>query len=510
MKRNIRHISIGCILLLLVVLLAACRDPAASQTDLPTEPEVTSAVAPNEAQLPSLNMQRLTDLVNRCGDSLSWNDFVRFHSVDMGSELCLLRYDMDEEYYVLIGGESRKKPPGFIWLVSREDPDCYIDVRTESIEAFLSCGESSLEKAESPEIIYGDYIDSPFSDGSVIAKRVGATYSLAEVLEQADDDDLIAVVIGGFPLPDGGYFIEYRDSEEYKALSETLQQAQEELDDVANQIVEEMMETRGISREEARVRKYYNPDFVAAREVYHAARRDIEAFNVSQYLERSGDILDKLAALGFTILYDGSNPDYQVYLGSFFRRAIGVAVGTKEQILALNGEDLFFELYLHLAMKDAANLKIDSYSESEIHLTGDNKLTDELLVAYQENGGAALPVKVKIGYFGRRYTTGDATRIALNKIGFATETDMHVYGTEEDVQNFIRERTRILYHKDYNYDVITRFLQENELLQWNGSDNFHNCNFYAMLTYERAMEITQNKEIAYIELLTEYADGSAE
>ena len=45
---------------------------------------------------------------------------------------------------------------------------------------------------------------------------------------------------------------------------------------------------------------------------------------------------------------------------------------------------------------------------------------------------------------------------------------------------------------------------------WDEFENYYHCNFYAMLTYERAMEITQNKEIAYIELLTEYPDGSAE
>lgn len=45
---------------------------------------------------------------------------------------------------------------------------------------------------------------------------------------------------------------------------------------------------------------------------------------------------------------------------------------------------------------------------------------------------------------------------------------------------------------------------------WDEFENYYHCNFYANLTYERAMEITQNKEIAYIELLTEYADGSAE
>ena len=505
MKQKVRYIAAGLILILLAGLLAACRDPAASQTDMPSEPEVTSTVTPNEAQLPSLNLLRLTDLVNRCGDSLSWNDFIRFHSVDLGSELCLLRYDMEEEYYLLIGGESRKKPPAFIWLVSEADADRYIEVRTESIDEFVS-NEGTSDTADAAiEIIYADYIDGNlFSDPNKIGSRVGASYSLVEVLEAADDDDLIAVVVGGFPLRDGGYGIDYGDGEEYKALSEARRLAEEELDDVADRIVQEMMDTRGISGEEARARKYNDPEFIAAREAYYIACRDMSAFTVNQKLEQSDHILDKLAARGFTILYDGSNPDYSVYLSSFLRRAIGVAVGTKKQILALDGEDLFFELSLHLAMKDAANLKIDSYSDSEIHLTGDNKLTDELLAAYQENGGAALPVKVKIGYFGRRYQSWEATHMALSKVGFATKTDLNVYGTEEDEEAFIRERSRIYYHKDYNYDVITRFLWDGELLQWDEWENYYYCNFYAMLTYERAMEITQNKEIAYIELLTDY------
>ena len=470
MKRIVKHISIGCILLLLVVLLAACRGPAASQTDLPTEPEVTSTVAPNEAQLPSLNMLRLTDLVDRCGDSLSWNDFMRFHSVDMGSELCLLRYDMDEEYYLLIGGESRKKSPAFIWLVSEKDADQYIEVRTESIEAFLKHCEEPADLDTSIEIIFADYInDTPIFEFPELPNGVQASLELVEVVDQAENDDLIAFVVCGYPRVEGWRTV---FGEEYDILYEAAETARKHLIEVSDQIVTDLAETRGISREEAKVRKFAVPEFIEARSVYYKALRERNSCKLIWDLEQSNGVLEKLAVLGFTILYDGSNPDFQDYLIKFRCHPVGVAVGTKEQILALDSEALGFDLILKLAMKDSDNIGInDSYSE-KIRLTGDNKLTDELLAAYQENGGAALPVKVKIGYFGRR-----------------SHTD---------------------YHKDYNYDVITRFLRDEELLQWDEFENYYHCNFYANLTYERAMEITQNKEIAYIELLTEYPDGSAE
>ena len=94
-----------------------------------------AAEAADMDALPPLTMQMLEALAKK-GDVLTWEDFTPFDGEDVGSGLYIMRYDIDERYYVLVGGVPNEKPL-YIMLCDALSADRSIDVRTDDIEAFL-------------------------------------------------------------------------------------------------------------------------------------------------------------------------------------------------------------------------------------------------------------------------------------------------------------------------------------------------------------------------------------
>lgn len=85
----------------------------------------------------NLNMATLKSLVEMYGEALTWESFAPYWCYDVGSGLYILDYPVDADYHLLVGGTSPEEPPMYIRLVDREDPDRFIDVRTESIDDFI-------------------------------------------------------------------------------------------------------------------------------------------------------------------------------------------------------------------------------------------------------------------------------------------------------------------------------------------------------------------------------------
>ena len=84
----------------------------------------------------TLTMAQLQTLSQK-GESLSWQDFAPYESEDIGSGLYILRYDIDADYYLLLGGGSKETSPMYIRLVRASDPEQSIDIRTERIADFI-------------------------------------------------------------------------------------------------------------------------------------------------------------------------------------------------------------------------------------------------------------------------------------------------------------------------------------------------------------------------------------
>ena len=72
------------------------------------------------------------------GKELSWSDFEQYPHEDIGSGLYIFRYDVDENYYLSVGGGSLESSPEYILLVSKADDSVFVDIRTGDIDEFIN------------------------------------------------------------------------------------------------------------------------------------------------------------------------------------------------------------------------------------------------------------------------------------------------------------------------------------------------------------------------------------
>lgn len=144
----------------------------------------TIAVCP-----PNLTLQTLQDLVNRCGENLTWGDFSPYYNTgDIGSGLYILRYPIDWDYYLLIGGSGIDLPPKYINLVSGHDTNNYIDVRFGNIDNFIS-NTPKLSDFSYKEVLetYKEDVPGVKVSGFHNTSRVSIE-TLTDVLVQAEEE----------------------------------------------------------------------------------------------------------------------------------------------------------------------------------------------------------------------------------------------------------------------------------------------------------------------------------
>ena len=88
------------------------------------------------ANTASSRLDRVEQLAEK-GAALTWSDFEGYAYEEAGSGLYIRVYDVDEEYYVMIGGPSLEEIPLYVRLVSRENEERYVDIREGGLEDFL-------------------------------------------------------------------------------------------------------------------------------------------------------------------------------------------------------------------------------------------------------------------------------------------------------------------------------------------------------------------------------------
>lgn len=83
-----------------------------------------------------LTIEKVKELAKK-GEDLSWEDFNDYQGTSIGSGLYILEYDIDDEYYLVIGGVSTEEKPMYIYLEKSSNSDKYIDIRTDDISDFI-------------------------------------------------------------------------------------------------------------------------------------------------------------------------------------------------------------------------------------------------------------------------------------------------------------------------------------------------------------------------------------
>lgn len=289
----------------------------------------------------------------------------------------------------------------------------------------------------------------------------------------------------------------YDETDYAKLFAEPINKcnaAKEKMKDAADKCIEKYTAPGEMSYNEARARIYSDPEFVNARNEYRRLYADKETAILLERYERSRGAIEELKKYGFEVVYDAKNEKYQPYLSAC--SAVAVMTATKEQLLSLENEKLGYNYKLKAAAINAEDYEYtDIYSYGEVGLAENSKITDALMKVYKEADGEKLRVYVSIGYLGREYTVEEINAAALAATGM-TEEEYFYNGDREAAEKYREAHNRLTYHIDYNEDVVERLLKDGELIELQN----HSSAFIAQLTYDRALELCENKEIAYIAL----------
>ena len=84
-----------------------------------------------------LTIDRVIELSAK-GNELTWSDFAQYESIETGSGLYILVYDIDDTFQLIIGGSGNtEETPMYIRLALKENWDTFIDIRTENVQEFI-------------------------------------------------------------------------------------------------------------------------------------------------------------------------------------------------------------------------------------------------------------------------------------------------------------------------------------------------------------------------------------
>lgn len=83
----------------------------------------------------TLSLEEVSDLAQK-GEKLTWEDFEAYSFEELGSGLYIRKYEIDDDYHVLVGGGSIDKTPSYIYLVKTNGEK--IDIRYDDLDPFTS------------------------------------------------------------------------------------------------------------------------------------------------------------------------------------------------------------------------------------------------------------------------------------------------------------------------------------------------------------------------------------
>ena len=371
---------------------------------------------------------------------------------------------------------------------------------TESAET----GEKPAAASSEEEIIFtgldtsGSKAENEFTNDALYTPEDGKTVYisslLSDTLNNMADDEWVAFTVNVY-----GKGVNKAD--DLSELTSAISAKEEELSSVANSEIERLMDMCGISQAEASARKFSEGEFPSVRAEVLQMRREYAEAWASSYCKNNAELIDTLSEHGFKILYTGENAEYAVYLEKMC--ALGVAVGTKAQIEAFIESETDVIYYLYGAEKNANLITpTDFYSGSEVYLEDGSGLSAAVKEQFSEIGaGEKLKVKVVYAYFGSEYQTKEELgQAALDAIGLDM-TFYEWYNSNDDelyekyLDKYMEAKNRIIYHKDFNEQVVKELLCDGELVEIR---DWASC-FIAELTLERALEIAQSEDVAYID-----------
>lgn len=95
-----------------------------------------------------LTLEDVLELAGK-GEDLVWGDLNDFSYEETGFGLYIRAYQIDDDFYLMAGGRhpSQELKPMYIRLVSKADPDLYIDIRRENVPEFIQAHSAGADSA---------------------------------------------------------------------------------------------------------------------------------------------------------------------------------------------------------------------------------------------------------------------------------------------------------------------------------------------------------------------------
>ncbi len=139
-----------------------------------TYPYQVKAVTVKRLPREPLTLSRLLQIEEK-GEEIVWADFAPYQGSDVGSGLCILRYQLEDGLVLLVGGTPSEEKPWYIRL-TRDGGEEYVEIREGSVQDFVDGKAQTVVKTA------GDYPAAIMVEGVVYL--LGQAIP-AEVEEQA-------------------------------------------------------------------------------------------------------------------------------------------------------------------------------------------------------------------------------------------------------------------------------------------------------------------------------------
>ncbi len=127
------------ILVLALALLLTVSAFGCNKDDTPWDEETPSWAEGGDVEKKKMTLDDVKALSEK-GNAITWNDLRGYENGgDIGSGLYILKYEIDDNFYLLVGssGPSLDAYFSYIYLCLENDEKTYIDIRTEDVESFI-------------------------------------------------------------------------------------------------------------------------------------------------------------------------------------------------------------------------------------------------------------------------------------------------------------------------------------------------------------------------------------
>ena len=362
---------------------------------------------------------------------------------------------------------------------------------------FGSAGESSASSY--PE--GADLSPKTFENGKVLFYH-GDGRRLYHALEEAEDGDRFAVIVSrgeGDVLPQDETHSMHENNickiteTDYK---QTMKDLQTRLD-----IIARIRRERDVSREEAEVRLLTDPEYLELWERQHGETLEKNK-QVGEYvLDVNRDAYDYLCSHCDAVICTVADADEGSYRYLHREEGYCIAVMTKAQIRELDSGE--YEYSLKGAQEGYKEFfGYNMMEDDDAILSDDSCLTPYLAQAYEEAGGEPIKVEVRIalpdlepGNVDELYDYPSDMFLQRAAEHYGLTLDDYYHLTDEDLRREISDYAAK--ESIEAYDAVKASLfREGELIGgWKSVAT-------AMLTYDRAMELSAKKEVYMIS----YAD----